>query len=374
MNQYYNGRSLEMTEVIRGEDRAILALWQDSLRRLLVFYETKRGSLLTFFPKLFLFFIFLNISCYWLAMFTAFPDLIFGDAGSHYFMVQFPVGFLGALFDSMSFFITLFIIRSALQTQNLLKYISHLSLDFVIAVLATLWVVFVFSVSGWIITLYEVQLLKYTKKPDISQNKWQLSLFEGSEAFLKSSPEYPEKLRVDINKADSDTAWHIYVDKRPIALAKGQTYIVSFRARAKSPRSMEYGVGQAHEPWHQLGLYRQIELSREWQDFQNEFSASGTDANARLHFDMGGNENSVELSDIRFQLGEKKSLVHRNKQYEKLLVDAVNKPTKNKRNIYFGLIMGISASFPTCIHILMFVNSLWHGCVGRKKHFKEVNG
>ena len=133
----------------------VFETWKVSLGRLLDYYDTHRGSLLTFFPKLFLFFVMVNIVFYWWAMFTAFPELTVGRAGVHYFRVQFPVGFLGALFDSLSFFVTIFIIRRAVRTRSSLEYVSHLSVDLIIAILATFWVVFVFSVSGWIISLVE---------------------------------------------------------------------------------------------------------------------------------------------------------------------------------------------------------------------------
>ena len=74
--------------------------------------------------------------CYWLAMITAFPDLAFGPSFKFYFKVQFPVGILGALFDSLSFFITLKIIRKALRSNKLA----------------------VFSFSGWIISLTETNV------------------------------------------------------------------------------------------------------------------------------------------------------------------------------------------------------------------------
>ncbi len=134
---------------------ATIIVWRDYLRTLLEFYEAKRGSLYFFYPMLFLFFVLINIACYWWAMFTAFPELTRGIPGQHYFKVQFPVGFLGALFDSLSFFVTILIIRHALGARKNLEYVSHLSLDLIIAVLATFWVLYVFSFSGWLIHLFE---------------------------------------------------------------------------------------------------------------------------------------------------------------------------------------------------------------------------
>ncbi|MFQ5713298.1 MAG: hypothetical protein ACE5GU_04645 [Candidatus Scalinduaceae bacterium] len=199
---------------------AIILTWKSSLRNLLTIYETKRGSLITFFSKLLLFFVLLNILCYWWAMFTAFPQYIHGSEGTHYFLLQFPVGFLGAIFDSLSFFVTIFIIRRALNSRSSSEYIAHLSLDLVIAIVATCWVLFVFSFSGWIIGLFEPN---------------------------------PELLSV------------------------------------------------------------------------------------------------------------------RNEQYEQRIAWAVASPSENKRNIYFGVIMGISACLPTFVHISMFVRSSFRALTGLKK-------
>ncbi len=195
---------------------SVITIWKDSLNRLIVFYEAKRGSIFVFYPLLFLLFVLINIGCYWWAMFTAFPELTHGCAGIHYFKIQFPVGFLGALFDSLSFFVTIFIIRHALRTEKGIQYVAHLSLDLVIAILATFWVLFVFSFSGWLINL---------------------------------------------------------MDAKPLIDAK------------------------------------------------------------------------LEV------------LAERNAEYQELLVDAIARPTNNLRNIYFGLVMGVSAMIPTCVHIYMFFRS-----------------
>ncbi len=189
---------------------SIITVWKDHLKQLLSFYEEKRGNVFSFYLLLFLYFIVINIICYWLAMYTAFPELTQGNAGVHYYKVQFPVGILGALFDSLSFFVTIFIIRHALCSKKDIQYVAHLSLDLIIAILATFWVVFVFSFSGWLVNL------------------------------------------------------------------------VSFTPQV---------------------------------------------------------------------------LADRNAEYQGLLLDAVAKPTDNLRNIYFGLVMGISAMIPTCIHIFMFLRA-----------------
>ena len=74
---------------------------------------------------------------------------------SHYVKLQIPVGIFGALFDSLSFFATIWIIRRALASNKTSEYVFHLSLDLIIAVLATFWVLFVFTFGGWMISLWE---------------------------------------------------------------------------------------------------------------------------------------------------------------------------------------------------------------------------
>lgn len=132
-----------------------MAIWKRSLERLLNYYEAKRGRLVSFFPKLFIFFTFLNMSCYWLAILTAYPEAALGPEKLHYFLLQFPVGILGALFDSLSFFITVWIAKRALKTTSLPSYLAHLSIDVLIAIVATWWVLLVFSISGWLVSFVQ---------------------------------------------------------------------------------------------------------------------------------------------------------------------------------------------------------------------------
>ena len=111
----------------------IFAIWRESLQTVMGYYERRRGSLATFYPLLFVFFVLLNIGCYWWAIYTAFPIYMQTAERPHYLMLQFPIGFLGALFDSLSFFITIWIIRRALAAKSSMEYVMHLSLDLVIA-------------------------------------------------------------------------------------------------------------------------------------------------------------------------------------------------------------------------------------------------
>ena len=130
----------------------MIRVWKTSLAELLYFYEEKRPPLRVFFPVLFLFFIVLNAACYWLAMFTAYPTYMETPEARQYLLLQVPVGVLGALFDSLSFFITVWIIRRALECRTTAEYVGHLSIDVIIAIVATCWVLFVFTWGGQIVS------------------------------------------------------------------------------------------------------------------------------------------------------------------------------------------------------------------------------
>ena len=144
----------------------VVAIWRDTLHTLLDFYERRRGPLRIFFPLLFLFFVALNMGCYWWGILTAFPQYMLTHEAAHYVKLQFPVGILGALFDSLSFFVTIWIIRLALAAKKTSEYLMHLSLDLVIAVIATFWVLFVFTAGGWFISLFETVPEKLTLRGD----------------------------------------------------------------------------------------------------------------------------------------------------------------------------------------------------------------
>jgi hypothetical protein len=64
----------------------------------------------------------------------------------------------------------------------------------------------------------------------------------------------------------------------------------------------------------------------------------------------------------------------RSVKYTNRAVQAIQDPTgrENAKNIYFGIIMGLSAALPTCFHFFLFFSAI---CSKTKKHlFKPHNG
>ena len=131
----------------------VFSHWRTSLLIFRHWFEGLRQSTTWFLPKVFLGFVAINLLCYWWALLTAYSDLLFGPKTTEFVLTGFPVAMLGAVFDSLSLFVTLLLIDRALAAKSNLSYVGYLSVDLFIAVLATFWVLFAFMISGWIVSL-----------------------------------------------------------------------------------------------------------------------------------------------------------------------------------------------------------------------------
>lgn len=128
---------------------------------------------------------------------------------------------------------------------------------------------------------------------------WQLSIHEGNKAELVVFPGHENMQRVEIIQAETQETWNIQLSQQPLIVEGGEWYDLRFRARADDLRQMGVAVSQAHDPWHDLGLYRTVAVMRQWQDYKWEFRMTADDSHARIHFDLGGWSPSVELASVR---------------------------------------------------------------------------
>ena len=147
------------------EDSVYFDLWREDLGQILRKFQTWRLNTNFYFFKVFIFFVFINDISYWFAIATAYPEVLFGKEFAHYIKVQVPVALLGALFDSLSLYVTLIVVRRAILSRSNISYISHLSIDVLIAIAATFWVLFVFSISGWIVSFIPTEI-QVVAKPE----------------------------------------------------------------------------------------------------------------------------------------------------------------------------------------------------------------
>ena len=68
-------------------------------------------------------------------------------------------------------------------------------------------------------------------------------------------------------------------------------------------------------------------------------------------------------------------LIARGTKYTNRAIQAIQDPTgrENAKNIYFGLIMGVSAALPTCLHVGLFLFSVIKKWIPEKKKVREID-
>lgn len=147
-------------------------------------------------------------------------------------------------------------------------------------------------------SLYPSNPRGYFDEPDALQRRWELAALENSKAQLQFPEDRPGVIRVSIAEAPGKVAWHIALNQPRIRVVADERYELRFRARADSARTVFALVGEAHSPWGNLGLYREIRVDSAWREFTQTFRATASDRNARLYFDLGAESPSVEFSEV----------------------------------------------------------------------------
>ncbi|ADM28658.1 Carbohydrate-binding CenC domain protein [Ignisphaera aggregans DSM 17230] len=86
--------------------------------------------------------------------------------------------------------------------------------------------------------------------------------------------------------------WHIQFNYPGIRVREGETYYISFWAKADKETSITVCIRQAHEPWNALSQIVTINIGREWKKYDLYLTTSSADDNARLDISgLGSNLN-----------------------------------------------------------------------------------
>ncbi len=126
----------------------------------------------------------------------------------------------------------------------------------------------------------------------------QLRLGDGQLAALVVSDDRPDVARIAIERSTSNIRYDIQLSHTGLTLEAGHRYVLSYLARADQPRTIGVGVARSKAPWSNLGHYEEIELSDVWQNWERAFTATDSDDDGRVHFDIGGGHASVEVSGV----------------------------------------------------------------------------
>lgn len=106
-------------------------------------------------------------------------------------------------------------------------------------------------------------------------------------------------LRAEIERTDG-VPWSVQLSRRGYSLIKDRRYRVAFEARADQRRSLGVLCLETKPPFAQLGLYQDLEVYENWRRSEFEFTASATDPDAALCFNLGMDTAAVELKEIAF--------------------------------------------------------------------------
>jgi glycosyltransferase involved in cell wall biosynthesis len=136
---------------------------------------------------------------------------------------------------------------------------------------------------------------------DIRQGNWWLRVGAGNLACLEFLSDDWNMVRLRIEKAATTVPSDIQLNKPRLKVRANHRYAVNFRGRADRPREILLGCAESYTPWSNLGLYNEIQLTSEWQYFERQFVATGKSTNARIHFDVGRNTTSVDLSTLQLR-------------------------------------------------------------------------
>ncbi|MDR3710352.1 MAG: beta-galactosidase [Capsulimonadaceae bacterium] len=141
----------------------------------------------------------------------------------------------------------------------------------------------------------------------LSHKTWTLEDHTGSARLTNAGDQSPENaaaVQVDCVVMPAE-AWQVQALIRDLDFQEGAEYMLSFRAKADTDRSLEVCATSddpEHHDWHNIGLMRDLNVGSDWRGYRFLFPASQVLANRnRLSFIIGGATGAVWLSDVRLK-------------------------------------------------------------------------
>jgi hypothetical protein len=126
----------------------------------------------------------------------------------------------------------------------------------------------------------------------------QLTLSPESMAELRFSD--GGSVRIEIEKPGSE-GWEVSLYSQPELVRTGDQFAISVTARSTAPRPITVGAWQAHEPWHDAGLCRELSLTTDWQTYTESLKVVQDDQGIRFGLWAGANAETVEIREFRIE-------------------------------------------------------------------------
>ncbi len=132
---------------------------------------------------------------------------------------------------------------------------------------------------------------------------WTLEVHNGAEASVTTGT-YSGRTSARVSVTKPGTLdWHVQFLQGGLAVTQGQTYTLSFWARADSTITVNMQVGLAHDPWSSL-FENPCSLNTSWKYFEVPFQSGVTDDNVRVVLNgMGATISNIYLSSVSLQSG-----------------------------------------------------------------------
>ncbi len=137
----------------------------------------------------------------------------------------------------------------------------------------------------------DTNLLKPTNKVE----SWQFEQQQGGEGSAKAEE---EAIVFTVTKS-TGTNWHVQSFMTGLDLKDGQTYQVTFEAKAAKPMSIGLTASIGEEDWHQIGLYEEVYIGKEFRKYSYKFTAQDVrkDKN-RLGFSLGSQVGTLYVKNM----------------------------------------------------------------------------
>jgi glycosyltransferase involved in cell wall biosynthesis/peptidoglycan/xylan/chitin deacetylase (PgdA/CDA1 family) len=125
-----------------------------------------------------------------------------------------------------------------------------------------------------------------------------LRVAEGGSARLELRDDAPDRVRIAIAQCGSSVPYDIQLNLPRLRARSGERYVLGFTVRADEERVIGVGFADGRSPWQNLGFYETVQVGPDWRHFAREFTVTRDQDDARIHFDVGGQAVSVEVSAI----------------------------------------------------------------------------
>ncbi len=130
---------------------------------------------------------------------------------------------------------------------------------------------------------------------------WFTNVFGGAQANwdldATQATSGTQSLRVQVTQTGGEE-WYVQLIQGDRPIEAGQAYRVRFDARTDVPGGVAYSVMQNHDPWANLGWWGWAELDTTWQTFEGVFTATESDVNGRVSFDLGQSVRTIWLDNV----------------------------------------------------------------------------